>query len=303
MPGGRLLVTLAGLLATALLAGCSGSAADPATDPRPSSPASDLPDLRYVALGDSFTAAPGLAETDRSDGCLRSTGNYPSLVAAGLSDSYDVALTDRSCIGADTTDLATGQESGQQTLAPQLDALSRRTDLVTLSMGGNDFSLFLQLVAGCLSVVAQDPDGSPCRDNSEVQGDPWRDALPRIEDRLVEAVRDVVRRAPRAEVLLVGYPQLAPAEGSCAERLPLAEGDLPFAREVNKGLTDTLRDAARRTGSTYVDVWAASAGHDICAEEPWTNGQQSGPSGAIPFHPLPAGQAAVAGLVLDEVGG
>lgn len=295
----RLRMLAAGLCAL-VLAGCSGTSGEPASAPAANS--SELPDLRYVALGDSFTAAPGVGETDRSDGCQRSTDNYPALVAAGLSGSRDVTLEDRSCIGAETVDLTEGQQAGTLTLPPQLDALTEDTDLVTLSMGGNDFGVFTTLVAGCLSAVDEDPAGSPCTDTAAAYGDVLDRAQEQIRARLVEAVAEIRERAPETQVLLVGYPQLVPRDGSCPERLPLAEGDLPFAREVNKSLADNLRRAARRTGVTYVDVWSASAGHDICAEDPWVNGQQSHPSGAVPFHPLPAGQEAVAELVLAEVG-
>ena len=47
-------------------------------------PRRQQPTFSYVALGDSFTAAPGIPETDGSDGCLRSSRNYPSLVAEQL---------------------------------------------------------------------------------------------------------------------------------------------------------------------------------------------------------------------------
>ena len=65
----------AALVTSALLALLSPLLAQvPATAAAPS----------YVALGDSFTAAPGIPETDGSDGCLRSSHNYPSLVAEQL---------------------------------------------------------------------------------------------------------------------------------------------------------------------------------------------------------------------------
>ena len=41
------------------------------------------------------------------------------------------------------------------------------------------------------------------------------------------------------------------------------------------------------------DIWTASAGHDICASDPWINGIKES-SGAIPFHPFAAEQKAVA---------
>ena len=289
--------------AALLLGGCTGGGASTSA-PQPS-PASDRaeqqPTFSYVALGDSFTAAPGIPETDGSDGCLRSSRNYPSLVAERLEDDVDVALADRSCSGADTSSLAGQQAIGREPQPPQLDALDRDTDLVTLSIGGNDFGVFLQLVGGCVSLAAQDPDGSPCRDAARGQGDLLAETQEQIEGRLVRAIETVRRRAPRAEVLVVGYPQIAPAHGDCPELLPLASGDVPFARHVNKTLTDNLERAAERTDTTYVDVWRASAGHDVCADEPWVNGQTGVPGGAIPFHPLPAGQEAVAELVVEEI--
>jgi hypothetical protein len=212
-----------------------------------------------------------------------------------------VALADRSCSAADTTSLAGEQLVGRDPVAPQLDALDRRTDLVTLSMGGNDYGVFLHLVGGCVGLAREDPEGAPCRDAVAGRGDLLAQAQPRIEQRLVDAVTEIQRRAPRAQVLLVGYPQLAPARDGCPERLPLASGDVSFAREVNKTLTDNLARAARRTGTTYVDVWSASEGHDICAADPWVNGQTWQEGGAVPFHPLPAGQQGVADLVLAAV--
>ena len=289
--------------AAVLVGGCT-SAGTPASDPQQSEPsrrAAPQPAYSYVALGDSFTAAPGIPETDGSDGCLRSSGNYPSLVAGRLERRYDVELADRSCSGADTSSLAGEQAIGRDPLPPQLDALGRDTDLVTLSIGGNDFGVFLRLVGGCVSLAAQDPDGSPCRDAARSQGDLLAETQSQIEGRLVRVIEQVERRSPRAQVLVVGYPQLAPARGGCPDLLPLASGDVPFAREVNKALTDNLARAAERTDATYVDVWRASEGHDICADEPWVNGQVGVQGGAIPFHPLPAGQAAVADLVLAEV--
>jgi lysophospholipase L1-like esterase len=298
MPGR--LPTVTALVTALLLGGCTGGGpGDPAS--RPASPTGKQPALSYVALGDSFTAAPGIPETDGSDGCLRSSHNYPSLVADRLEEDYDVELADRSCSGADTSSLAGRQVFGSSPLPPQLDALDRGTDLVTLSIGGNDFGVFLRLVGGCVSVAAQDPDGSPCRDAARQQGDLLDWTQTRIEGRLVAAIEAVRRRAPDAQVLVVGYPQLAPARDGCPDLLPLASGDLPFARHVNKSLTDNLARAAERTGTTYVDVWRASAGHDICSDEPWVNGQNAVEGGAIPFHPLPAGQRAVAELVVDAV--
>ena len=310
----RLLRPVAALVVLGvLLAGCTSGGADAdrsapvperttKTEPEPPAQEGSGPRLRYVALGDSFTAAPALPVTDPDDPCLRSSGNYPAQVATALGESYRVELRDRSCSGAVTADLAAPQVAGGGEVPPQLAGLDRRTDLVTLSMGGNDFSVFLRLVGGCVALAEQDPEGSPCADAAGNDA-PLDDVAPEIEQRLVDAVATIRDRSPRAQVLLVGYPQLIPARGGCPELLPLATGDLAFAREGNRALSDLVARAADRAGAGYVDVWSASRGHDVCADEPWISGRGGDPSGAIPFHPLPAGQEAVARLVLAQVAG
>ena len=63
-------------------------------------------------------------------------------------------------------------------------------------------------------------------------------------------------RAPDAQIILVGYPQIFPdpANGGCAQ-LPLATGDLGYARDVNVGLNESMAAAAKTTGVEYVDVF------------------------------------------------
>lgn len=301
------LAPTAAIIAALVLAGCSGATEEPPVSSPESSPTAPSagdpaqPTLSYVSLGDSYTAAPGIPETDPTGGCLRSSRNYPALVAEQLEEEFDVALEDRSCSGAQTTDLTGSQPVGTRPVPPQLDALDRDTDLVTLSIGANDFGAFARLVGGCVALSQQDPDGSPCRDAARREGDVLEELQVQVQQRLVDVVREIRSRSPRAEVLLVGYPQLVPAGAGCPDLLPIADGDLGFARRINKALTDNLARAAGRTGTTYVDVWSASAGHDICAGDPWVSGRGGEPGGAAPFHPLPAGQQAVADLVVDEV--
>src|SRR3954462_3082801 len=56
--------------------------------------------LRYVAMGDSYSAASGDIPPDPTAApeCLRSTVNYPHLIASKVG----AALTDVTCGGADT---------------------------------------------------------------------------------------------------------------------------------------------------------------------------------------------------------
>jgi hypothetical protein len=313
---GRPLAALAAL--AVLAAGCSnsdGAAAGapstagatptttPSTTPSPSGAAtpggdatSAYPD--YVALGDSYTAAPLVPVADTSNGCLRSSNNYPSLVAAALPGT---TLHDASCSGADTRSLTRPQRTGDQPQPPQLGALGPGTDLVTLGMGGNDFNLFATLIGTCAQLRSSAPGGSPCEDQLTAGGvDVLGRDLAKIRDRIAAAVADIRERAPRAKVVVVGYPQTVPSSGSCPALLPLATGDYAYARRINRGLNEALRAGARKADA-FVDVFRPSAGHDICADDPWINGAQTDFSRALAYHPFAEEQRAVADLVLARL--
>jgi hypothetical protein len=70
---------------------------------------------------------------------------------------------------------------------------------------------------------------------------------------------------------------------------------------VNFALTEMLRKAAKASDSTYIDVWTASKGHDICASDPWINGSVDNEKAAARYHPFAKEQAAVAALVVKAV--
>src|SRR5215467_15609307 len=90
----------------------------------------------YVALGDSYTSGPLIPhQTGNPAGCLRSTHNYPSLVAAALGA---VSFTDASCAGATTADMTAQQAVAGGVNPPEVNTVSAGTTLVTLGVGGND---------------------------------------------------------------------------------------------------------------------------------------------------------------------
>ncbi|WP_185995028.1 SGNH/GDSL hydrolase family protein [Nocardioides campestrisoli] len=250
--------------------------------------------VRYVALGDSYTAAPGVPEP-AGGVCARSTSNYPSVLARSLPGTE---VVDVSCTGADTRNLRGPQRVFAISVPPQLDALDARTDLVTLGMGGNDFGVFATLVTTCPTLAPTDPRGAPCRAAMRTPGggDRLLSKIERTGTRVLRGIRAIERRSPQARVVVVGYPQLAPRTGTCAD-LPLARGDYGYTRLVTRRLNTELREAARRSGAAYVDVARASRGHDVCAQDPWVNGKRL-TNQAIPYHPFAPEQAAVARLVL-----
>ncbi|MGN6132198.1 MAG: SGNH/GDSL hydrolase family protein [Nocardioidaceae bacterium] len=280
---------LAAALATLALAvaGCSSGASP---DARPvashsSAPApAPAPEFgSYVALGDSYTAAPLVPTTDLADGCLRSDHNYPTLLAKRL---HVRRLTDVSCSGATTGDLTHRQHTFRQaSVPPQLRAVRRDTDLVTVGIGGNDFDLFGTLAFGCSGAR-----GTPGRCTATLTSAEVARDVRRIGDRVAAVLRDVKRRAPHATVVLVGYLRLLPERGGCAQVGSLTGRD----RGASRGLADAMRSAARRTGVRFLDAYAFSKGHDVCALDPWVNGPQNRQGVAAAFHPLASGERALA---------
>lgn len=251
----------------------------------------------YVALGDSYTAAPLVPEPVPAEGCNRSTGNYPTLVAAGIEGG--VRLEDRSCSGAPISALTAEQRPG---IEPQLEALDAETAYVTVRIGAADQKLFPILVEGCPALREQDPTGAPCREEMRADGSDElfaRAAATRSE--LVEALGRIREHAPSATVVFVGYPVVFPDRGTCPEKLPLADGDVAYAAEVMRRLDTAARAAAREAGVAFVDVRAVSRGHDICSDDPWIQGVETDPEAALAYHPRAAEQQAVAELVLDAL--
>ncbi|MDN4173338.1 SGNH/GDSL hydrolase family protein [Nocardioides sp. SOB77] len=304
------------LLLGTLLTGCSGDDDAGVTgqpDTRPVSPSSTIPRTdgpsplatpgpgrypTYVAIGDSFTAAP-LAGPTADEQCLRSAQNYPAQVAEALG----AELTDVSCTGADTAALVGSQRVLQGgVVPPQLQALGPDTRLVTVGIGGNDFGIYSTLTGTCVRAASEDLDGAPCRAALGAEGvATLKENIRTVGDRLVAVVEGVRQRAPRADVVVVGYPEIVPADGTCPELLPLAEGDYPFAAAMGRLLARVQERAAERADVPYVDTYAASDGHDVCSEDPWINGRVTSAATALAYHPLKVEQEAVAGLVLEKL--
>jgi lysophospholipase L1-like esterase len=272
---------------TALLAACSSQ-----------EPAVPLESYEYVALGDSYTAAPFVPTPDGNDGCLRSTGNYPHLLAR---EEPRIDLTDVSCGGATTVHMTEPHTplAASRPLPPQLDSVTQATDLVTLGIGGNDAGVFAQLLR-CSAVAKDDVEGSPCKDSQRTPGgDRLLAAAPTVTANIVKVIDEIRQRAPGARVVVIGYPRLLPATGACPERVPLASGDVAYVARVNRSINAAVMAAADEAGVEAVDVFAASEGHDVCSDVPWVNSWTDPLPGAAPAHPFAIEQEAVAAMLLE----
>lgn len=155
---------------------------------------------RYVALGSSMAAGPGIRPG--ADGAPfragRSARNYAHLVAEKLGlDLVDVTYS-----GATTANILTDSQHGTP---PQADALDGSEDLVTVTIGGNDAGYVpLLMAAGLPRFVRSLPlVGSVVR---EMIDPTVRDrALVEVAESLKEVGRTLRQRSPRAKVLFVDY--------------------------------------------------------------------------------------------------
>jgi hypothetical protein len=180
---------------------------------------------------------------------------------------------------------------------PQFDALSTTTDVVTLSIGGNDNDTFLKAVYGCGlldSLVLLDL-GAPCQ---VLYGDSLSTAIAADEANLAAALQEIHRRSPRAEVFVVGYPAFFPPSGSCRPQVPLTTGDVAFVHGLFQDLNAMMRRAAAGNDAVYIDAYTPSLGHDMCqdAATRWVEPYTTAP-GAATAHPNAAGHTATATVV------
>lgn len=229
-------------------------------------------------------------------GCARSDNNYPHLVAAKLKPAQFV---DVSCSGATTADLTGSQPTQNGTNPPQLDAVTSATTPVTLGIGGNDVG-FIALAPGC---VTSHRDGAPCHDRVTTGGhDQLADRIEAVAGKVGAVLDRIHTKAPKARVVVVGYPTVLPDGDGCRPALPLGSGDVAYLRKALKHLDDVLEEQAKSHGAGYADTAGPSKGHDVCtgSDTRWIE-CLAPTSAAAPLHPNARGEAEMATVVESVV--
>jgi lysophospholipase L1-like esterase len=261
------------------------------------------PVQRYVALGDSYAAGPLIPlQTGTPAGCLRSTQNYPSVVARtlGVPEFRDV-----SCSGATTENLAGPQSVPLGVNPPQFEALAADTVLVTLTMGGNDIG-FASIISECPARSPRQPFGAACKDFYTAGGsDQLAERIEGTAPKIATALSEIESRSPDARVLLVGYPAILPDTGpGCFPLVPFSPGDVAYLRDTEKRLNAMLAQEAGEAGVDYVDTYTPTIGHDICQPpgKKWIEGLVP-TAPAAPVHPNALGMAAIAAAVIGSQAG
>ncbi len=247
----------------------------------------------YVALGSSFAAGLGLGKRAPDSPWIsqRSVNGYPQQLARMLNVP---SLTDMTSSGSTVAQILNG---GQMLLGPQINALGPDTQLVTLTAGGNDVKYVGDLIAlafgnrrGVLSKVVR-------RLNKEVRPVNERD-FGAFETNLTATILEIRRRSPQAGIVIVTYPTILPALGTCST-LGVTADQATLMRSVADKLAQVTRDTVESVGATIVDMAVLSAGHDACSAEPWVNGFR--PATGADFHPTLAGARATAQAILKII--
>ncbi|MEU7817487.1 SGNH/GDSL hydrolase family protein [Pseudonocardia sp. NPDC049154] len=216
----------------------------------------------YVALGDSYAAGVGATPDGTSGACARSTASYPARYAAATGPA---SFTSVACSGATTAGV----------LRDQISAVTKDTDLVTITVGGNDTG-FAPVLARCTT----SPDDAGC-DQAVRAGE--RVARYVLPSALAVVLGAVHLRAPEARVVVLGYPRLF-GDGPGCPLNAVRSARLDAGADV---LNDRIAETAQRFGATFVDVRPAFGGHGLCSAAPWI----VAPGGPGAYHPTAIGYA------------
>lgn len=251
---------LAAATATALIAtACGGDDGDEAADNGPG---------HYLSLGDSLTI--GVQPDD--DGTLQETRDgYTDVLYRDLYDADSTLQHERmGCGGEDTTSFLEGgngqcedeYESTSQMAAAEnfLDEQGGQVDLVTLTIGGNNFT-------GCVEELDLEEEDGPTIDVDCVE-----DGLERIESELPE-IAERLRAAAGEDTQIVAMTYYNPflaallledGEGEevedeatdeeTPEGTAEVEGDLPGDEGVVEYATGVLEEMNESMRGTYADA-------------------------------------------------
>ncbi|WP_422334298.1 SGNH/GDSL hydrolase family protein [Rhodococcus sp. (in: high G+C Gram-positive bacteria)] len=253
-------------------------------------------ELKYVALGDSRAAGPRLEPQYTTDDCSRSYENFAGKIARELAITD---FADVSCSAARVENVLDTPQRIPASWPVQIDAVHPDTDLVTISIGGNNANT---LFVGPLCVAPGPGTDRGCRD------DPLTEtvALAGIEraaagvDKVLAALTE---RAPHARIYLLGEGGLIGTRG-CWPNVPFSDGDASWFAAYYARLNSAFFAVAHTRGVQVLDIAtpAVAGGHDACAapEQRWFEGLFSD-TDAQRFHFTDAGMSAVARMVVDDL--
>ncbi len=223
-------------------------------------------EVRYVALGDSYSAGLGVAGSYTGGACERSGGAFPALWSAAHPRAQALFVA---CSGADTASV----------IRLQVPALTAATTLVSVTVGGNDVGFSTIMSTCALHGTAA------CKDAVDSAEGITRNALPGRLDATYQAIR---ARAPAARVVVLSYPLFYQLHVWFC--IGLSEAARAKVDEGIDLIDDTIAAAAARAGFTFADVRGAFVGHQLCSGSKWLHAADLADLQKS-YHPTGTGQA------------
>jgi lysophospholipase L1-like esterase len=234
----------------------------------------------YVSMGSSYGAGYDITPQESGDGlCGRSLVDYPHLVAKKL----HLKLDDVTCGGAVTANALNNSQDGHP---PQIDAVTAKTRLVTITIGGNDVDYNATAIECGVVGPACTAAGNRKAMNANFR------KLPHSLESLISAIRS---KAPAVTIVLVTYPRLVPPS-PCAD-LNYTPAASRMVASIGARLEKVFVKVARATNIRLADPYVLGAKHGPCAAgaNRWIVGLV--PDNGAPYHPTAAGHREMARLV------
>ena len=202
----------------------------------------------YVALGDSYSSGVGTREFFEET-CKRSLYAYPELVAR---DRAGTSLTFRACSGATTSSVT----------SEQLGALNSSTNIVTITVGGND--------AGFSSIITQCALPWPWSCEGELT-EAERFVTNTLPGRLETLFGRIHTDAPNATVIVLDYPRLFMGV-DCNAGTFFSTTEMTRMNHIADLFKTIEQERATAHSFRFKDAIPGFTGHAICSESEWLNG-------------------------------
>lgn len=230
---------------------------------------------RLLALGDSYSSGQGAGgydeeTTGHGNTCFRSDGAWPHVLADRLGL---VALPSLACSGAVTSQVTDGNRARkeEERRVSQVSRIAGDPGVITITIGGND--------AGFADVLSDCVTGDCAARYDRPSGDVLEERIGELGARLPSVYRAIQRAAPRARLVVVGYPRLFPARaprrrpvGNCAAGKEIKADEVDYLNARTTSLNAAIAGAADVAGADFVDVTGAFSGRELrCEGETYLN--------------------------------